>query len=317
MDVKMTKNQVTDALRNVVEQIEYKPIDLSDTAAKLRTKFTNLHGLRLVATLVPDDLAIHVADEVFDRIIKLAPREKVRIGFGGGKVLEVAMRLLARRLAEAYRNEEPNLPRNPVFGGLLAGTNPKPYEGANAGLRFFLEHDELKDRVHYEIIPAPPIVRRKHHRELRENVHGIAKLFTHEQPQGAPEEVFDIVVTSCGAFCGHSFLEGLYGDPEQKDDLARITGAKDFIGDLMWHPMSSKGHLELDLDFLPVTRLHVNHLRKMVSSGKHVILVAGRCRKCREFKHPIIKTASRMGFVNVVITDVLTGSNLLESISPR
>ncbi|HEY7308822.1 MAG TPA: hypothetical protein VH643_05585 [Gemmataceae bacterium] len=145
------------------------------------------------------------------------------------------------------------------------------------------------------------------------------RLLVNEQAiQDTVRSVIDLdVILTSGAIWddphGASELKRNFADPEQ------LRREHDIVGELLWHPLSERTPVRLDL--VPVTSLGpdgLERLPELIQRGKRVVAVLGPCVACKTLKTPLVKCLLRQDkpLITDLVIDALSAEKVVAERPP-
>lgn len=209
--------------------------------------------------MVAERAAVHVL-ELIRELGKRKEKDRVRVGFVGGRTVMG----VTRRLAEHLRCA-PELPRLGLHA-VCSGFDARA--ATTAPTSFFSFFDGIPADVETVGLFAPPVVDAKDYERVM-SARGVVESFREA-------EKIDIVVTGLSATADdHGALKDLY---DVSDESLAALEAANVVGDVSYSPYSNEGPVVLDSGPRAVTLFQIRDLVELAARrDKHVVLVASPC----------------------------------------
>jgi len=264
-----------------------------------------VHVVSVNAESASDLVPAYAADLITRRIMEVGAiknEDRVRIGLGGGTTMMRVAQALSARLRSAP--ELPRLGLHVVTAG-FAVNRPR-----TAPITFLSLFDRVATDIDYVGLFAPAVVEAQDFDEIRA-LPGVKESF-----EGAKD--IDLVVTSLAAADDeHGELnEFMVHAGERTESTLDALRKEGWIGDLHYHPYSSKGPItDVSTTVKAVSLFDLEDLTQLAArNDKHVVVVAGPCGRCGKTKtealRPLLESPHLKVWTDVVM-DFTTARELL------
>jgi DNA-binding transcriptional regulator LsrR (DeoR family) len=290
------------------EFLRVKPPAEHLRAERLREKFPQASDVRVVNVL-DEDVGHHLAHTAADLILSLirdvaeqkvsAGRgdEGIHLGFGAGGTTQ----MVAESLGQLLRSETdlPQLTIHALSSGFAM------HDPLQAPVSFFSRFFDVHPSVQFVGLFAPAVVRSDDYEKVLE-LPGVKESFEEGKK-------IDIIVTSLAEKSDEDGLLNRFLRAKTNTGLAELE-KQGWVGDVQWRPFSQEGPIEVKTGFRAVTLFELHQLTDLLDQGKHVVLVAGPCLKCKKSKSVALRpllTQSKLRVFNHLIMDITTANKLI------
>lgn len=298
-----TKHRVYPILARAAEngKFRYQSGEDPELGGWVRSTYPKLKEAKVVPTVLIDAVADHAAGLMVERLRKYKENGAavVNVGFSGG----YSMRRVCEALGYRLSNWIPGFPEKVVFHALAVGFDNKAVGADPTGFFTYLDAPAVRANVNidFRLLQAPPVVTPRERDEL------LKRRWVSELLQ--PGINFHLIVTSADSFKHqHSMLRCFYNDFSPSDKVRLET--RGCIGDMLWIPLSPHGPIDTrDFDYLPMTRVDLDHFRSHIEAGQDVLLVVGPCGadpSCKERKSEPLRVILEQGLATHLAVDSAT-----------